>query len=113
MEVTRETVQLLLDKNVDMNVQGGESGSALHAASSEGHEQMVQLLLDKNADVNADVNAQGVIKWRERGSGAWTGTGTARPNVRQSQHHVRGCLHEDHDEQSGIHAAALRHASHS
>jgi ankyrin repeat protein len=49
----QNSVQLLLDKNADVNAQGGVYGNALHAASVEGHEAVVKLLLDKNADVNA------------------------------------------------------------
>jgi ankyrin repeat protein len=44
---------MLLDKGADVNVQGGEYGNALHAASSIGHKAMVKMLLDKGADVNA------------------------------------------------------------
>jgi hypothetical protein len=45
--------KLLLDKNADVNAQGGDYGNALQVASAGGHEQVVKLLLDKNADVNA------------------------------------------------------------
>jgi ankyrin repeat protein len=48
-----KTVRLLLEKNADVNAQGGEFGNALQAASARGHEQMVELLLKNNADVNA------------------------------------------------------------
>ncbi|KAF2629421.1 hypothetical protein BU25DRAFT_389615 [Macroventuria anomochaeta] len=58
-----EVVQLLLDNNADVNVQGGRYGNALQAASAGGHEQIVKMLLDKGAnmllDNDADVNAQG------------------------------------------------------
>lgn len=47
------SVQMLLDKNADVNAQGGRCGNALQAASSRGHDKIVQLLLDKNADINA------------------------------------------------------------
>jgi hypothetical protein len=49
----RKTVQLLLEKNADVNAQGGDYGNALYAASSRGHKEVVKLLLEKNADVNA------------------------------------------------------------
>ena len=46
-------VQLLLDKGVEVNAQGGKYGNALQAASLRGHEKIIQLLLDKGAEVNA------------------------------------------------------------
>jgi ankyrin repeat protein len=45
---------MLLDRGADVNAQGGRYGSALQAASSEGHDKIVQLLLDKGADVNVN-----------------------------------------------------------
>ncbi|KAF2473449.1 uncharacterized protein BDR25DRAFT_352872, partial [Lindgomyces ingoldianus] len=42
-------VKLLLDKDADVNAQGGEYSNALHAASEEGHEQIVKQLLKKGA----------------------------------------------------------------
>lgn len=47
-------VRLLLDKDADVNAQGGLYGNALYAASSRGHEQIVRLLLGKDADVNSN-----------------------------------------------------------
>jgi RNA binding exosome subunit len=49
----RRVVKLLVDKNADVNTQGGHYGNALQAASIKGHEQVVKMLLDKGADVNA------------------------------------------------------------
>jgi ankyrin repeat protein len=46
-------VKLLLDKNADVNAQGGWYGNALYAATLRGHKAIVKLLLNKNADVNA------------------------------------------------------------
>jgi hypothetical protein len=46
-------VQLLLQKSVNINAQGGEYGNALCAASLGGHKETVQLLLNKGANVNA------------------------------------------------------------
>jgi ankyrin repeat protein len=46
-------VQMLLDKDADVNTQGGYYGSALQAASAGGHDKVVRILLDRGADVNA------------------------------------------------------------
>jgi ankyrin repeat protein len=43
---------MLLERNADVNTQGGYHGNALQAASLGDHE-IVQLLLERNADVNA------------------------------------------------------------
>ena len=43
-----KVVQLLLDKDADVNAQGGYYGNALQAASAGGHEKMIQLLLSKS-----------------------------------------------------------------
>ncbi|KAH6714506.1 Pfs, NB-ARC and ankyrin domain protein [Leptodontidium sp. MPI-SDFR-AT-0119] len=45
--------QMLLNKGVGINAQGGYYGNALQAASIGGHKEVVTLLLDKGADVNA------------------------------------------------------------
>ncbi|PVH91840.1 ankyrin [Periconia macrospinosa] len=68
----RNLLKMLLEKDADVNAQGGyygnalqaasyrgheavdgQYGNALYAASSEGHEAVVRMLLDKDADVNA------------------------------------------------------------
>jgi ankyrin repeat protein len=45
-------MKLLLEKNVDVNAQGGDYGNALQAASEGSKEQVVKLLLLNNADIN-------------------------------------------------------------
>ncbi|OXV09429.1 hypothetical protein Egran_02808, partial [Elaphomyces granulatus] len=52
-------VQLLLDKQADVNAQGGRCGTALQAASVGGHIKVLQMLLDKQADVNAQGGTYG------------------------------------------------------
>jgi ankyrin repeat protein len=44
---------MLLDKDAEVNAQGGHYGNALQAASWGGHEQVVKMLLDKGANINA------------------------------------------------------------
>ena len=46
-------IRLLLDKEVDVNTQGGLYGNALQAAACSGNVEVVQLLLDNGANVNA------------------------------------------------------------
>jgi hypothetical protein len=41
--------KLLLDKDANVNAQGGDYGNALQAASVRGHEQVVKMLLDAGA----------------------------------------------------------------
>ncbi|KAH3098783.1 hypothetical protein KXW41_005747, partial [Aspergillus fumigatus] len=55
----QEIVKLLLDKGADVNVQGGEYGNALQAASLEGHLEIVKLLLGTGADINAQGGENG------------------------------------------------------
>ena len=47
-----KVVWMLLDKNADINIQGGTYSNALQAASSRGYEKIMRMLLDKNANVN-------------------------------------------------------------
>ena len=54
------TIQLLLDKGANVDIQGGEYGSALQAAAKGGNVEVVRLLLDKGANVD--------IQGREYGS---------------------------------------------
>ncbi|KAJ7111250.1 ankyrin repeat-containing domain protein [Mycena epipterygia] len=48
-----EGVQFLLEEGADVNASEEEHGSALQAASSQGHMEIVQFLVEKGADVNA------------------------------------------------------------
>ncbi|KAI9779285.1 MAG: hypothetical protein M1816_003625 [Peltula sp. TS41687] len=45
--------KMILEKNVNVNAQGGRYGNALQAASYRGDEAIVRLLVEKGADVNA------------------------------------------------------------
>jgi ankyrin repeat protein/beta-lactamase regulating signal transducer with metallopeptidase domain len=54
-----KTVELLLSKGANINLQNEEQGSALNAAARNGHTKTVELLLTKGADINAQNNAQG------------------------------------------------------
>ncbi|KAE8371840.1 Pfs, NACHT and ankyrin domain protein [Aspergillus bertholletiae] len=49
----KNTVEAMLEKEANINTQGGEYGNALQAASDNGNKEIVQLLLEKGADVNA------------------------------------------------------------
>ena len=52
-------VQILLDRNADINAPCGPYGNALQVASFKGHEPVVKLLLDHNTDVNATAGPYG------------------------------------------------------
>ncbi|KAF9784160.1 hypothetical protein IL306_008313 [Fusarium sp. DS 682] len=43
----------LMAGGADIDVHGGRYGTALQAASSEGHPEIVQLILDNGVDINA------------------------------------------------------------
>ena len=45
----------------DINVQGGQYGNALQAASRSGHNKIVELLLSKGADFNAQDGRFGTV----------------------------------------------------
>ena len=47
------TVNILLQKGMDVNARGGRYGNALQAATAKSHQKVVQLLLRKGADANA------------------------------------------------------------
>jgi hypothetical protein len=47
--VAMKPLCLLLENGADVNALGGKYGSALQAASSEGHKPIVRLLLEKGA----------------------------------------------------------------
>jgi hypothetical protein len=51
--IDETVVQLLLNQGANVNAQGGQYGTALQAASMEGHEAVVQLFLNQGANVNA------------------------------------------------------------
>lgn len=48
-----ESVETLVDKGADVNVQAGVYGNALIAASASGHTEIVQLLVEKGATINS------------------------------------------------------------
>jgi serine/threonine-protein phosphatase 6 regulatory ankyrin repeat subunit B len=48
-----ETVQLLIDKGVNVNAKGKYGMTALILASVRGHASIVGLLADRGADINA------------------------------------------------------------
>lgn len=56
---------MLLDKGADINVQGGEHGTALQAAAYWGGEDVVQILLRQGADMNASVSTMCSLPWHD------------------------------------------------
>ena len=50
------TVQILLSKDPDINIQNNNGGTALMFASANGHHQVVELLLSKDPDINIQNN---------------------------------------------------------
>jgi ankyrin repeat protein len=49
LSLTEQQTRTLLSQGADVYAQGGDCGSALHAASAEGHDQIVQRLLKEGA----------------------------------------------------------------
>ena len=54
-------VELLLNRDIDVNRPSPEHGSALHAACAQGRKKMIQTLLDHGADVNAYAGKHGSV----------------------------------------------------
>ncbi|KAJ7485276.1 ankyrin repeat-containing domain protein [Mycena latifolia] len=48
----KDVVSVLIEHAADLNVQGGECGSALQLASRAGHKDVVSLLIEHGADIN-------------------------------------------------------------
>lgn len=60
INLAKKIVQLLIEHGADMNTQGGEWGSALHAAAASAHSEAVEvmkLLLEKGTKVNQQGNS--------------------------------------------------------
>ena len=95
-----ELVQMvLLEKGADVNAQGGHYGTALQAASKQGHGQIVQRLLEKGADVNAQ--------------GGHYGNALVAASVRVHDQIVQRLLEKgaDVNAQGGLYGNALQAAS--
>jgi ankyrin repeat protein len=82
-------VKLLLEKNPDVNAQGGEYGNALQAASLDGHEQLVKMLLDRHANVNAQGGQYGNTLCAASEEGLTNMTRPIRPDRWQNGYSVR------------------------
>ncbi|ORY14382.1 hypothetical protein BCR34DRAFT_231296 [Clohesyomyces aquaticus] len=95
----RDMVKVLLDKDADVNAQGGDYGNALQAASYRGHEAVVTMLLDKDADVNAQ--------------GGHYGNALQAASYRGHEAMVKMLLDKDADvnAQGGLYGNALQAAS--
>ena len=65
----KQVVQMLLDEGANVNLQGGEYGTALQAASAGGHSEVVQMLLDNGADVNLQSGKYGTALHAASGNG--------------------------------------------
>jgi ankyrin repeat protein len=50
---SKGAIELLLNRDADVNVEDREHRTALHIATENGSEDVIQLLLDNNADINA------------------------------------------------------------
>jgi ankyrin repeat protein len=91
--------KLQLDKDADVNAQGGYCGNALQAASVGGHKQVVKMLLNKDADINAQ--------------GGYYGNALQAASVRGHKQVVKILLDKDADvnAQGGYYGNALQAAS--
>jgi hypothetical protein len=58
-----KTVELLINKGVDVNFQTGYYGTTHQAASSKGHKDIVELLINRGANVNAQGGHYGTALW--------------------------------------------------
>ena len=52
LKVTREFVELLINKGADLNAKSGYYGTPLHVAGSIGHKEIAELLIANGADLN-------------------------------------------------------------
>ncbi|KAF2022563.1 ankyrin, partial [Setomelanomma holmii] len=69
-EGREQVVKLLLEKNADVDAQGGRYGNALCAASYGGHKIIAKLLFDKDSDLEAkgtDVQGWNPLQLAARG----------------------------------------------
>ena len=48
-----QCVKLLLEKGININIEGYRNGTQLHEAVQSGEEQMITFLIDKGCNINA------------------------------------------------------------
>ena len=48
----QKPVEILLEKGVDVNAEGGYHGNSPQGASYEDHEEVVQMLIEERVDMN-------------------------------------------------------------